>query len=113
MKARLRDGASDDFDCPVSEFDESLAQIGAVVDAVGKQVAQPRKQVVDGFYDEFGTIAILDVGWVDRDADQQAGSIRHDMALSAQPVRAMYKIASSTAHKSVARGRPKVLRAGI
>ena len=76
MKARRLGGAFDDFDRPVAEFDESLAQIGAVVDAVGKEVAQPRKQVVDGFDDEPGAIAILDVGGVDGDADQQAGSIR-------------------------------------
>jgi hypothetical protein len=32
-------------------------------------VAQPRKHVVNGFDDEFGTIAILDVGGMGRDAD--------------------------------------------
>jgi hypothetical protein len=64
MKARRLGGAFDNFDRPIAKFVERFAQIGAVLDAVGKQVAQPRKEVVDGFDDELRTIAILDVGGV-------------------------------------------------
>ena len=36
---------------------------------------------MDGLDDEPGAIAILDIGGVDLDTDEQTGSIGHDMAL--------------------------------
>ena len=59
MKAGSVSGAFDDFDGPVTEFDEGIPQVRSIIDAVGKEVAQPGKQLVDGLDDEPGAIAIL------------------------------------------------------
>ena len=82
VKASNPGGARDDLDCPVAKFGKGLAQVGAVIDAVGEQMAQPRKQVVDGLDDNPGPIAILDVGGMDRDTHQQARRVGHNMALA-------------------------------
>jgi hypothetical protein len=58
-------------------------QTGAVVDAVGKEVAQPGKQLVDGLDDQHRPIAILDIGGVHLGTDQQTASIGHNVALTA------------------------------
>ena len=50
-------------------------------------MAQPREEVVDGFDDQRCAIAVLDIGGVDRGANQQAGSIGHDVALAAPGLR--------------------------
>jgi hypothetical protein len=55
--------------------------------AVGEEMAQPREEVVNGFDDQRCAIAVLDIGGVDRGADQQAGGIGHDMALAAPGLR--------------------------
>src|SRR5439155_3783725 len=47
-------------------------------------MAQPGKQLVDGFDDKLGTIAILDIGGVDLGTDQQAASIGHNVSLAAR-----------------------------
>ena len=46
-------------------------------------MAQPGKQVVDGSDDQPGSVAIPDVGRVNRDPDQQAGGVGDDVALAA------------------------------
>src|ERR1700746_1719022 len=48
LKAGRVSGAFDDLDSPVTEPGKGLMQTGAVVDAVGKEAAQPGKQLVDG-----------------------------------------------------------------
>jgi hypothetical protein len=45
-------------------------------------MAQPGKQVVNGLDNRPGPIAILDVGRMDHDTHQQAGSVGHNMALA-------------------------------
>ena len=67
-------GAFDDLDGPVAECSEGLTQVGAVIDAVGEEMAKPGKQLMDGLDDKPGTIAILDIGRVHRGTDQQTGS---------------------------------------
>jgi hypothetical protein len=62
LKAGSVRSAFDDVDGPIAEFGEGLTQVGAVVDAVGEEMAQPGKQLMDGLDDEAGTIAILDIG---------------------------------------------------
>ena len=76
-------GAFDDLDGPVAEFSEDLTQVGAVIDAVGEEMAKPGKQLVDGLDDKPGTIAILDIGGVHLGTDQQTGSIGHNVTLTA------------------------------
>src|SRR3984893_12762329 len=51
LKAGRVGGALDDLEGPVTEFGEGLTQIGAVIDAVGEEMAQPGKQLVDGLDD--------------------------------------------------------------
>src|SRR5467141_2930359 len=58
-------------------------KVGAVVDTVGEEVAQPGKQLVDGLDDKLGPIAILDIGGVHLGTDQQTASVGYDVALAA------------------------------
>src|ERR1700730_11208359 len=44
-------GAFDDLDGPVAESGEGVTQVGAVIDGVGEEMAQPGKQLVDGLDD--------------------------------------------------------------
>jgi len=39
----------------------NLTQVGAAVDAVSEEMAQPGEQLMDGLDDEAGTTAILDI----------------------------------------------------
>ena len=57
-------------------------QTGAVVDAVGKEPAQPGKQLVNRLNDQNRPIAILDIGGVHRGTDQQTASIGHNVTLA-------------------------------
>src|SRR5437660_11317086 len=43
LKADSVSGAFDDLDGPLAEFGESFGQVGAVVDTVGEEMAQPGK----------------------------------------------------------------------
>src|SRR6266481_4397841 len=83
LKACRVSGAFDDFDGPVAELDEGLAQVRAIINAVGEEMAQPGKQLVDGLDDKPGPIAILDIGGVHLGPDQQTTSIGHNVALTA------------------------------
>ena len=81
MEASRFRSALDDLDGPVTAFDESVTQVGAIVDTIGKEMAQPREQLMDRFDDQPGAITILDIGRVDFSTDQQTAGIGDDMAL--------------------------------
>src|SRR5882724_2685168 len=83
LKADSVSGAFDDLDGPLAEFGESFGQVGAVVDTVGEEMAQPGKQLVDGLNNQHGTIAVLDIGGVHLGTNQQTRSIGHNMTLAA------------------------------
>src|SRR5438552_18433743 len=83
LKSGRVGGAFDNLDGPLAEFGESVTQIGAVIDTVGEEMAQPGKQIMDRRNDKPGTIAILDIGGVHLGSDQQTGSIGHKVALTA------------------------------
>ena len=83
LKAGGLSGAFDDLDGPLAEFGERFTQVGAVVDTVGEQVAQPGKQLVDGLNDQHGTIAILEIGGVHLGPNQQTTRIGHNVTLAA------------------------------
>ena len=55
LKADGVSGGFDDFDGPVTEFGEGITQTGAIIDAVGEEMTQPGKQLVDGRDDQSGT----------------------------------------------------------
>jgi hypothetical protein len=48
LEAGSVSGALDDLDCPVTEFGQGVTQVGAIVDAIGEEMPQPRKQLMDG-----------------------------------------------------------------
>jgi hypothetical protein len=74
--------ALNDLDGPVTEGVESVTQVGTAVGAIGKEMAKPRKQLIDRFDDQAGAIAILDIGGVDFGTDQQTAGIGDNMALA-------------------------------
>src|SRR5204863_10110102 len=82
LKSGRVGGAFDNLDGPLAEFGESVTQIGAVIDTVGEEMAQPGKQIMDRRNDQPGTIAILDISGVHLGSDQQTGSIGHNVALT-------------------------------
>jgi hypothetical protein len=51
--------APNDFDAPSAEFDECFKELIARIGTVGEEVAQPRKEVVDGFDNEWRSVAVL------------------------------------------------------
>lgn len=75
--------AFDDIDAPAAEFGECFEELVAGTSAVGEEVAQPREGFVDGFDDEPSPVAVLDVGGVDYDPNEQTSGIGHDMSLAA------------------------------
>jgi len=83
LKAGSLSSAFDNVGGPIAELDEGLTQVRAVVHAVGEQVTQPGKQLVDGVNDQRGTIAISDIGGVHLGGDQQTTSTGHNVALTA------------------------------
>src|SRR5204862_2085409 len=87
LKSGRVSGAFDNLDGPLAEFGEGVTQIGAVIDTVGEEMAQPRKQLMDSLDDKPGTIAILDIGGVHLGTDQQTGSIGHNVTLTAPSLR--------------------------
>jgi hypothetical protein len=77
MKANSLSGAFDDLDRPMAEFAKGVMQ-----DAVGEQIAQPGKQLMDGVDEQHRPIAILDIGGVHLDTDQQTAGVSHDVSLA-------------------------------
>jgi hypothetical protein len=49
LKSDRVSGAFDNLDGPFAEFGEGVTQIGAVIDTVVEEMAQPAKQLVDGW----------------------------------------------------------------
>jgi hypothetical protein len=83
LKSGRVSGGFDDLDGPLAEFGKGVTQIGAVIDTVGEEMAQPGKQLVDGLDDETGTIAILDIGGVHLGTDRRCRCIGHNVTLTA------------------------------
>jgi hypothetical protein len=73
----------DDLDGPLADFVERGVELGAAVGAVGKDMSQPRMEISDRSQDQWGAIAILDVGFVDHSGDQQAVGVGEHVALTA------------------------------
>src|SRR5437899_472321 len=65
------------------EFVQAIGLLVAPIGAVGKEMAQPRKEIVDGGDDERSTLAVLHVGGVHFGCEQQAGCVADDMPLAA------------------------------
>jgi hypothetical protein len=85
-KASKTDGVSParhDLNGPAAEFGERVHQLVAGISAVGEEVAQPRKEVVNGRDDERSTIAVLHVGAMHLGADQQTRRVGDEVTLAA------------------------------
>ena len=74
--------ALDDFDSPLTEIPQGVEQLLPGIGAIGKQMAQPRKEVVDRFDHEHRAVAILHISGMDIGPDQQAGGIGDDVAFT-------------------------------
>src|ERR1700724_2725 len=72
----------DDLDRPAAESGESLRQFVAGIGTIGEEVAQPGEEIVNGFDDERGAIAVLNIGGVNLGADEEANRIGVDMSLA-------------------------------
>jgi hypothetical protein len=57
---------------------ESLRQFVAGIGTIGEEVAQPGEEIVNGFDDERGAIAVLNIGGVNLGADEEANRIGDD-----------------------------------
>jgi hypothetical protein len=72
----------DDLDGPSSDFAQYIAELIAGIAAVGKNVTQPGIKRANGGREANGSIAILDIGRVNLQADQMALSVYDNVALA-------------------------------
>ena len=89
--------SSDDLDGPLPQFCECVFQLVASIAAIGKDVAQPRIQLADRGQSSNRTIAILNIGGVNPQANQMTFGVGDDMALAPLDLLAGIKSARTTA----------------
>jgi len=82
LEALRRIGAFDDLERPGADAAERAAQLRPGVSAIGEDVAQLRIGVSDRGEHGGRAIAILDIGGVDGQPDQQPDGVDDDMALA-------------------------------
>ncbi len=75
--------ALDDLELPIGDGPEDLFQLGALVGAVADDFLQKRKQSSHGLEQRRGAVAILHVGGVHLDAQEQAERVDEEMAFLA------------------------------
>ena len=83
LKALRRIGPPNDFDRPFSHGGECGSQFVASIAAVSENVAQPGKAPAYCRQNINSLTTLLDVGGMNKEEDQEATGIRHDMALAA------------------------------
>ena len=87
LEAFDRVGPLDDLNGPRTDCAEPAPQLFAAVAAIGKDVVQPGVAVPDGVPDgvQHGrrTVAVLNIGAMDHEADHQAERVGQDVALAA------------------------------
>ena len=83
--------ALDDLQGPRAGFGDNLGHLRPLIAGVGKDAFDERKGSPRGAQDLARAIAILHVGGVDRDAQQEAQRIDQDVALAAGDVLARIK----------------------
>ena len=64
-------GALDDLERPVTMPTQRVPELVSGIAAIGKDVAQPREPVADRLEHVNGAIAVLDIGCVDENEDQE------------------------------------------
>ena len=80
----MKVGAFDDVEFPRSRTRDERAHLGALVAAVGDEAFDERKPLASLAKQRFRTIAILNVGSMDVDVQQQAERVDQDVALAAE-----------------------------
>jgi hypothetical protein len=75
--------AAHDLDRQAAEFGQCVAELVAGVGAVGKQLAEPRKEIVNGGDDERSPVAVLQVCGMNFDAEQQVSGVGDQMTFVA------------------------------
>ena len=77
-------GALDDFDNPAAGAGGGQCRARTLIACVGEDTQNEREQGSGAFVkNERGAVAILDIGWVNGSAQQQAERVDEDMALLA------------------------------
>jgi hypothetical protein len=75
-------GTFDDFECPFPDFLQPLFQLVARIAAIGEDMKQPWPSVPDGFQEIRSAVAILNIGTMHHEADNQPECIDDDVALA-------------------------------
>ena len=74
---------------------ERVLELLAAIDAICKDMSQPRKAAAQLLQQWNGAIAVLNIGWMDINGEQKTIGIGHDMPLS--PVNAFAGVVASRA----------------
>ncbi len=83
LEARHARGTVDDLQRPAADPLQCALELGPGMGAVGEDVAQAGKVAGDGGEHRRRAVAVLDVGAVDHDRDQQAAGVGEDVTLAA------------------------------
>ena len=75
-------GALDDLQRPASHLAERALELGPGIGAIGEDVAQPRELPGHGGEHRRRAVAVLDIGAVDHERDQQAARVGEVVSLS-------------------------------
>ena len=76
-------GAFDDLDRPAADLGKCGPEFRSSIAAVGEDMAQPGEGLAHGAQHQGSAVAVLNIGAVNHQSDQQAERIGHDMALAA------------------------------
>ncbi len=83
LEARHARGTVDDLQRPAADPLQCALELGPGMGAVGEDVARAGKVAGDGGEHRRRAVAVLDVGAVDHDRDQQAAGVGEDVTLAA------------------------------
>ncbi len=73
----------DDFQRPLPEIGQSVLQFVSGVAPIREQMAQPRIETSNGGDNADGSVAILNIGGMNRQSDHVACGVRNDVPLAA------------------------------
>lgn len=89
--------ALDDFQRELSDLLQCAPQLRPGIAAIGEDMAQPRPRFENGLQDSWRAVAVLNVGGMDDEPDQQAERVNDDVALAAHDLLAGIKTPDSAA----------------
>ena len=87
----MRVAALDDLDCPATGIGDDLGHLGSLIAGIGEDAFDEGKRAACCAQQFAGTVAILHVGGMDHDAQQETERIDEDMALAARDLLARIK----------------------